>query len=71
MGGLMLLTAGVLGEYIVRVFDQVRDRPLSLISQVHRASAEVVTQPGSISIQNGKLCGSTGGLFGKANSRAA
>jgi dolichol-phosphate mannosyltransferase len=53
MGGLLLLTVGVLGEYMIRVFDQVRARPLSLISQVHRAPAELAAQSGAISIQNG------------------
>jgi glycosyltransferase involved in cell wall biosynthesis len=53
MGGLMLLTLGVLGEYIIRIFDQVRARPLSLISQVHRAPVELAAQTGAISIQNG------------------
>ncbi|MGD0097495.1 MAG: glycosyltransferase family 2 protein [Terracidiphilus sp.] len=53
MGGVLLLTVGMLGEYIVRVFDQVRDRPLSLISQVHRSPAEVAAQLGAISIQKG------------------
>jgi hypothetical protein len=67
----LLLTTGVLGEYIIRVFDQVRDRPLSLISQVHRASAEVTTQPGSISIQNGSYAVQPEAFSGKANSRAA
>ena len=71
MGGLMLLAVGVLGEYIVRVFDQVRDRPLSLISQIHRASAGVMTQPGSISIQNGNYAVQPEAFSGKATSRAA
>jgi polyisoprenyl-phosphate glycosyltransferase len=35
MGGLVLLSLGVLGEYIGRVYDEVRSRPLSIISQVH------------------------------------
>ncbi len=52
MGGLLLLAVGVLGEYVIRVFDQVRPRPLSLISQIHRAPAEVTAQPVAISIQN-------------------
>ena len=64
MGGLLLLTVGVLGEYIIRVFDQVRDRPLSLISHVHRASSEVAAQSGSISIQNGSYAVPIRGLFG-------
>ena len=71
MGGLLLLTTGVLGEYIIRIFDQVRDRPLSLISHVHRASSEVAAQPGSISIQNGNYTVPSEAFSGKANSRAA
>ena len=37
VGGLLLLSMGILGEYVGRVYDEVRNRPLSLISQVHRA----------------------------------
>ena len=36
VGGLLLLSLGILGEYVGRVYDEVRNRPLSLISQVHR-----------------------------------
>lgn len=53
MGGLLLLSVGVLGEYVGRVYDEVRDRPLSLISNVHRSQAQVAIQPGAISIQDG------------------
>ena len=38
VGSLMLLCLGVLGEYLGRVYDEVRRRPLSIISQVHYAS---------------------------------
>jgi polyisoprenyl-phosphate glycosyltransferase len=38
MGGLLLLCLGVVGEYLGRVYDEVRSRPLSIISQVHYAS---------------------------------
>ncbi|HEY1806417.1 MAG TPA: glycosyltransferase family 2 protein [Terracidiphilus sp.] len=71
MGGVLLLAVGVLGEYIIRIFDQVRDRPLSLISHVHRASAELAAQPGAISIQNGSYVVQPEAYSGKANSRAA
>jgi len=53
VGGMVLVVLGVLGEYMIRIFDQVRARPLSLISEVHRAPAEAATQSGTISIQNG------------------
>ncbi len=71
MGGLMLLTIGVLGEYIIRIFDQVRARPLSLISQVHRAPAELSAQSGAISIHNGSYAVQADGYAGKPNSFAA
>ena len=71
MGGLMLLTVGVLGEYMIRVFDQVRTRPLSLISQVHRAPAEVAIESGAISIQNGSYVVQPEAYTGKKNSYAA
>lgn len=50
--GLVLLAVGILGEYIGRIYDEVRDRPLSLISQVHRAEVHVGARPGLASVQN-------------------
>jgi glycosyltransferase involved in cell wall biosynthesis len=38
VGALMLLCMGVLGEYIGRVYDEVRSRPLSIINKVYYAS---------------------------------
>jgi dolichol-phosphate mannosyltransferase len=71
MGGLMLLTVGVLGEYLIRIFDQVRARPLSIISQVHRAPAELTAQTGAISIHNGSYAVQTEAYAGKRDSFAA
>jgi polyisoprenyl-phosphate glycosyltransferase len=45
VGGLMLVSMGLLGEYIGRVYDEVRSRPLSIINNVHRSSVILVTQP--------------------------
>jgi hypothetical protein len=39
LGGVQLICAGVLGEYIGRIYDQVRQRPLSLVNHVYRAQA--------------------------------
>jgi dolichol-phosphate mannosyltransferase len=50
MGGLMLLCLGVLGEYLGRVYDEVRSRPLSIIHEVHR-SAAVGSQVGLAAVQ--------------------
>jgi hypothetical protein len=38
VGGLLLLCIGVLGEYLGRVYDEVRSRPLAIISTVHRSA---------------------------------
>ena len=37
VGGMMLLCLGALGEYLGRVYDEVRNRPLSIINEVHYA----------------------------------
>ena len=37
LGGAQLFCLGVLGEYLGRIYDEVRARPISLIHQVHRA----------------------------------
>jgi len=48
MGGLILLCLGVLGEYLERVYDEVRGRPLSIINKVYYTSqlkpAQVITE---------------------------
>jgi len=38
IGGALLLCMGVLGEYLGRVYDEVRQRPLSIINKVHYPS---------------------------------
>jgi polyisoprenyl-phosphate glycosyltransferase len=53
MGGLLLLSIGVLGEYVGRVYDEVRNRPLSLISHVHRAQVMIPSQVGMIAMPGG------------------
>src|SRR5512140_89239 len=37
VGGTQLFCLGILGEYLGRIYDEVRARPISLIHQVHRA----------------------------------
>jgi dolichol-phosphate mannosyltransferase len=37
VGSLLLLSAGILGEYLGRVYDEVRQRPLSIIAKVYEA----------------------------------
>jgi glycosyltransferase involved in cell wall biosynthesis len=44
VGGLLLLCVGVLGEYLGRVYDEVRSRPLSIINKVYDASQSTADQ---------------------------
>jgi dolichol-phosphate mannosyltransferase len=41
MGGVQLMCIGVLGEYIGRIYDEVKRRPLFLVRQTHRGGAHV------------------------------
>ena len=38
VGGAMLLCLAILGEYLGRVYDEVRQRPLSIVNKVYYAS---------------------------------
>jgi dolichol-phosphate mannosyltransferase len=51
VGGLLLLCLGVLGEYIGRVYDEVRSRPLSIISKVHVSPMRASVPVGMIAVQ--------------------
>lgn len=53
VGGLLLLSIGLLGEYVGRVYDEVRSRPLSLINHVHRSQIPFVTQADMLAAQAG------------------
>jgi glycosyltransferase involved in cell wall biosynthesis len=43
VGSLLLFCGGILGEYVGRVYDEVRGRPLSIINEVYRADAAYLT----------------------------
>ncbi len=47
MSSLPLLCIGVLGEYLGRVYDEVRARPLSIINRVYQADQVFATTPAS------------------------
>jgi dolichol-phosphate mannosyltransferase len=53
VGGLLLLCLGVLGEYIGRVYDEVRSRPLSIISRVHISQVRASVPVGMIAVPGG------------------
>jgi len=40
VGVLLLFALGILGEYVGRIYDEVRDRPLSIINNVLRSPAQ-------------------------------
>jgi polyisoprenyl-phosphate glycosyltransferase len=40
LGSIGLLCAGILGEYVGRIYDEVRDRPLSIVREVYVAQPE-------------------------------
>ena len=62
---------GVLGEYVGRVYDEVRNRPLSLISQVHRKQVQIPTQVGMLAVQNGSFTIPAEGFPNREVTRAA
>ena len=53
VGGLLLLCLGILGEYIGRVYDEVRSRPLSIISKVHVSPVRASVPLGMVAVQGG------------------
>lgn len=42
LGSVQLICMGLLGEYIGRIYDEVRRRPLYLVHKLHRAETEGV-----------------------------
>ena len=53
VGGMLLLCLGVFGEYLGRVYDEVRSRPLSIISTVHRYATTSVPHFSIAAVQHG------------------
>ena len=41
LGGIQLISVGILGEYIGRVYDEVKRRPLFLVRKVHRTAPDL------------------------------
>lgn len=61
VGGFLLLAVGILGEYIGRIYDEVRNRPLSIISQVHRSEVQPGVQAGMVPVPDGAFAAQTNG----------
>jgi polyisoprenyl-phosphate glycosyltransferase len=71
VGGFLLLSVGILGEYVGRIYDEVRNRPLSIISRVHRADSHAEIQPEMVGIQDGQLAVQSNGNSNHKVDRAA
>jgi len=58
-GGLLLFCLGVLGEYVGRVYDEVRGRPLSIINRVHEYNrsyaGQLLSTAGKVDRENGSV----------------
>jgi glycosyltransferase involved in cell wall biosynthesis len=52
VGGLLLLSLGVLGEYLGRVHDEVRSRPLSIINTVYRSPVMMAARPSLTAVED-------------------
>ncbi len=44
LGGIQLVSVGILGEYIGRIYDEVRRRPLYIIRKLHRQESAILPE---------------------------
>ena len=54
LGGAMLMSIGILGEYVGKVYEQVKNRPIYLVSQTYRFGTTNYDQPQEVTAARGR-----------------
>jgi polyisoprenyl-phosphate glycosyltransferase len=52
LGGIQLITVGIIGEYLGRVYDEVKGRPLYVVRERRNMTAEQTAQPATLDSQD-------------------
>jgi polyisoprenyl-phosphate glycosyltransferase len=45
LGGIQLITVGIIGEYVARIYDEVKGRPLYLVREVRNVTSSAPAEP--------------------------